>query len=341
MITKAIQTMKKYKVYGIGAALVDTEIKVEDSDLVAMGVEKGLMTLVDQGRQTELLSHLESHLVTASHASGGSAGNSIIATAQFGGPSFMSCKVANDADGDIYLADLESAGVDHCLTGEREEGTTGKCLVLITPDAERSMNTYLSISETLSIEQIDSEAIAASEYVYLEGYQVTSPTGLPAAVKTREIAEAHGVKTALSFSDPGMVEFFREGMAALIGDKLDLIFCNEAEAKGWAQTDDLAEAIEKIKLVADSFAITLGAQGALTFDGSELAQIPPHKVNAVDTNGAGDMLAGAFLYAITRGEDFSTAGRFASLAAGKVVSQFGPRLPAADYSALRAEFFGD
>ena len=118
--------MKKYKVYGIGAALVDTEIKVEDSDLAAMGVEKGLMTLVDQGRQTELLTHLEGHMVKASHASGGSGGNSMIATAQFGGPSFMSCKVANDADGDIYLADLKSAGVDHCLGEPARRGHNGK-----------------------------------------------------------------------------------------------------------------------------------------------------------------------------------------------------------------------
>ena len=232
-------------------------------------------------------------------------------------------------------------GVDHCLGSQREEGITGKCLVMITPDAERSMNTFLSISETLSVDQVDPDAIAASEYVYLEGYLVTSPTGLAAAVKTREIAESHGVKTALSFSDPGMVEFFREGMAAIIGDKLDLIFCNEAEAMGWAQTDDLDQAVEKIKQLANNFAITLGAEGALTFDGNELAKIPPHKVEAVDTNGAGDMFAGAFLYAITRGEDFPTAGRFASLAAGKVVAQFGPRLPAADYPALRREFFGD
>jgi len=333
--------MKKYMVYGIGAALVDTEIKVEDSDLAAMGVEKGLMTLVDQHRQTELLAHLEGHLIKASHASGGSGGNSMIATAQFGGPTFMSCKVANDADGDIYLADLEAAGVEHCLRGQREAGITGKCLVMITPDAERSMNTFLSISETLSVEQLDADAIAQSEYVYLEGYLVTSPTGLAAAVKTREIAEASGVKTALSFSDPGMVEFFREGMAAIIGDKLDLVFCNEAEAKGWARTEDLDEAIEKLKLVTNTFAITQGSAGAITFDGTELASIPPHKVQAVDTNGAGDMFAGAFLYAITRGEDFPTAGRFASLAAGNVVSQYGPRLAAADYPALRREFFGD
>ncbi|MFT5710640.1 MAG: sugar/nucleoside kinase (ribokinase family) [Halioglobus sp.] len=333
--------MKKYKVYGVGAALVDTEIKVEDSDLDTMGVEKGLMTLVDENRQNELLAHLQGHLVTAKHASGGSGGNSMIAIAYFGGPTFMSCKVADDTDGDIYLADLEAAGVTHGLTGVRDVGTTGKCLVMISPDAERSMNTFLSISETLSVEQVDAPAIADSEFVYLEGYLVTSPTGLQAAIKTREIAQSNGVKTALSFSDPGMVEFFREGMAAIIGDQLDLIFANEAEAKVWAQTEDLDEAVEKLKLVAKSFAITLGAEGALTYDGSELVKIPPHKVEAVDTNGAGDMFAGAFMYAITRGEDYATAGRFASLAAGNVVAKFGPRLPAADHAALRRAFFGD
>jgi sugar/nucleoside kinase (ribokinase family) len=231
--------------------------------------------------------------------------------------------------------------VDHCLTGGRGDGTTGKCLVLITPDAERSMNTFLGISETLSTEQLDAGAIAASEYLYIEGYLVTSPTGCAAAVKAREIAEAAGVKTALSFSDPGMVEFFRDGMAQIIGQRLDLIFCNEAEAMGWAGSDDLEEAIEQLKQIANSFVITLGADGALTYDGTELTEIPPHRVQAVDSNGAGDMFAGAFLYAITRGEDFPTAGRFASLTAGKIVANYGPRLPAADYRALRAEFFGD
>jgi sugar/nucleoside kinase (ribokinase family) len=333
--------MKKYVAYGIGAALVDTEIKVRDDELAQMKVDKGLMTLVDQERQSELLSHLEGHLVKANHASGGSAGNSMIATAQFGSPTFMSCKVANDADGDIYIADLEAAGVDHCLHSDRGEGITGKCLVLVSPDAERSMNTFLGISETLSTEQLDEEAIAASEYVYIEGYLVTSPTGRAAAVRTREVAEAAGVKTSLSFSDPGMVEFFREGMEEIVGDGLDLVFCNEAEALGWAGTNSLEVAVDQLKQVARTFVITRGAEGALTFDGKALAEIPPHRVQAVDSNGAGDMFAGAFLYAITRGEDFPTAGRFASLAAGRIVANYGPRLPAEDYPALRREFFGD
>lgn len=332
--------MKKYKVYGMGAALVDTEIKVEDRELNQMEVDKGMMTLVDQDRQAALLGHLEGHLVKASHASGGSAGNSMIATAQFGGPTFMTCKVADDADGDIYVADLEAAGVDHCLTGGRSNGTTGKCLVLITPDAERSMNTFLGISETLSTEQLVPAAIADSEYLYIEGYLVTSPTGRGAAIKARELAEAAGIKTSISLSDPGMVEFFRDGLAEMIGGGVDLVFCNEEEALGWGNTKKLDAAIDALKGIAQNFVITRGAQGALAYDGRDLHEIPPHQVQAVDSNGAGDMFAGAFLYAITQGEDFPTAGRFASLAAGKVVAHYGPRLPADAYPALRADFFG-
>ena len=333
--------MTQYSVYAIGAALVDTEIQVNDSDLDTMAVEKGLMTLVDQERQAELIGHLQDHLVGANHASGGSAGNSMIATALFGAPTFMSCKVADDADGDIYLADLEASGVAHSLNNRRGSGTTGKCLVLITPDAERSMNTYLGVSETLSIAEVDDQAIAASDWVYLEGYLVTSPTGHEAALHTRKVAEANNVKTAISFSDPGMVMYFRDNMEQLVGDGVDLVFCNEAEALEWGSTDNLETALEAIKKVAKSFVVTLGAKGAIAFDGSASYQIDAHTVEALNTNGAGDMFAGAFLYALSRGEGFQRAGEFAVRAAGEVVKYFGPRLQAEGYPALRHEFFGD
>lgn len=333
--------MTQYSVYAIGAALVDTEIQVNDSDLDTMAVEKGLMTLVDQERQAELIGHLQGHLVGANHASGGSAGNSMIATALFGAPTFMSCKVADDADGDIYLADLEASGVAHSLNNRRGSGTTGKCLVLITPDAERSMNTYLGVSETLSIAEVDDQAIAASDWVYLEGYLVTSPTGHEAALHTRKVAEASNVKTAISFSDPGMVMYFRDNMEQLVGDGVDLVFCNEAEALEWGSTDNLETALEAIKKVAKSFVVTLGAKGAIAFDGSASYQIDAHTVEALNTNGAGDMFAGAFLYALSRGEGFQRAGEFAVRAAGEVVKYFGPRLQAEGYPALRHEFFGD
>ena len=332
--------MKKYAAYAIGAALVDTEIQVNDTDLSAMGVEKGMMTLVDEARQAELLSHLKGHLLGASHASGGSAGNSMIATALFGAPTFMSCKVAADSDGDIYLNDLEQCGVGHSLTDKRGEGTTGKCLVLITPDAERSMNTYLGVSETLSTHEVDEAAIIDSEWVYLEGYLVTSPTGLAAALHTREVAQANGVKTSISFSDPGMVKFFRENMEKMVGDKVDLVFCNEAEALEWGQSDSLEDAMAAIKGVASSFVITRGAKGAISFDGENTFEVDATPVEAINTNGAGDMFAGAFLYALSRGESYQSATEFAVRAAGEVVKYFGPRLDAEACKALREEFFG-
>lgn len=320
--------MKKYQIYGMGAALVDTEIQVKDDELDTMGVEKGLMTLVDADRQQALLDQLEGHLVHAKMASGGSACNSVVAASYFGGRCFFSCKVARDAHGDFYLNDIKQAGVDSNfdLNDNRESGMTGKCLVLITPDAERSMNTHLSISETLSSKELAPEALIDSEYLYLEGYLVTSPTGRAAAIEAHRIAKANGVKTALSFSDPGMVEFFRDGIEEMLDGGVDLVFCNEAEALGWAKSDNMDDAIEALKAVAKQFVITRGAEGAILFDGESLTEIDAHPVKAVDTNGAGDMFAGAFLYGICNELSFEVAGRLASRAAAEVVSSYGPRL---------------
>jgi sugar/nucleoside kinase (ribokinase family) len=320
---------------------VDTEIRVEDHELAQMGVEKGLMTLVDEARQHELSEHLRGHLVTASRASGGSAANTVIAAARFGAPAFYSCKVADDDNGDFYLKDLEAAGVEHNWLSARETGITGRCLVLISPDAERSMNSFLGISETMSSAQLVPGAIEASDYLYMEGYLVTSPTGRAAAVQARETAEAADVKTALSFSDPGMVEFFRDGLQEMLGENgVDLLFCNEVEATTWSGNKDMDATVEALKKIARSFAITLGARGALVFDGEQLIEIDSHPVQAVDTNGAGDMFAGAFLYALGAGHDHNQAGRFASLAASRIVSRFGPRLSASEHDEVREEFFG-
>ena len=333
--------MKPYAAYAIGAALVDTEIQVTDAELATMNVEKGMMTLVDQARQRDILTTLSDHLIQANHASGGSAGNSMIATAMMGAPTYMSCKVAEDADGDIYLADLEASGVAHGLTERSTDGVTGKCIVLITPDAERSLNTHLGISETLSTDEVDEAAIKDSDWVYLEGYLVTSPTGHAAALKTKALAEVNGVKTAVSFSDPGMVKFFRDNMAAMVEGGVELVFCNESEALEWGQCDDLEGAITAIQQVAKRFVITLGAEGAMTWDGETLHRVAAQPVEAVNTNGAGDMFAGAFLYALSRGETDLRATEYATLAAAEVVKYFGPRLERDACLALRRQFFGD
>jgi len=265
----------------------------------------------------------------------------MIATALMGAPTYMSCKVAKDDDGDIYLADLEESGVAHGLANHRQNGVTGKCLVLITPDAERSLNTNLGISETLSVDEVNEAAIEQSDWVYLEGYLVTSPTGHAAALETKALAEKHGALTAVSFSDPGMVKFFRENMAALVEGGVEMVFCNEAEALEWGQCTEIDDAIAAIKQVARRFVITLGADGAITWDGATLHRTTAQPVKAVNTNGAGDMFAGAFLYALSRGESDLRATEFATLAAGEVVKYFGPRLDRDACLELRRQFFAD
>ncbi len=330
--------MKTYDIYGLGAALVDTEIEVSDDFLISASVEKGLMILVDEQRQHQLMEHLSEHIVASRRASGGSAANSIIANSYFGGKSFYSCKVAADENGEFYLNDLQRAGVDYNDNANHQPGITGKCLVMITPDAERSMNTFLGVSEELSVSELDETALCNSEYLYVEGYRVTSPSSRAAAVRAREIAQQNGVKMALSFSDPGMVEFFKDGLLEMLGERIDLVFCNEAEALGWGDTQDLNVAINSIKQVADRFAITLGAKGALLFDGEQLIEIAPYAVNALDSNGAGDMFAGAFLHGLTRGFSFEQAGKLAARAAAQVVTEFGPRLRPELHAQILAEF---
>lgn len=326
--------MGPYHVYGLGAALVDTEVEVTDTFLQDAKIEKGLMTLVDETRQAQLLELMKDHLVGSNRSSGGSACNSIIAASYFGAKTFYSCKVANDDNGKFFHHDTQAAGVT-TRAEDLPEGTTGKCLVMITPDAERTMNTYLGISETLDENDLDTEALKQSEYVYLEGYLVTSPTGRQAAIRARELAEQSGVKTALSLSDPGMVQFFRDGLQEMIGERVDLLFCNKDEALGWTNTDSIEAAAEALKNSARTFAITLGKDGALVFDGESLQSVAGEAAEAIDTNGAGDMFAGSFLYAITQGHSYAEAAKLANHAAALVVSQYGPRLKPEQHAELK------
>jgi sugar/nucleoside kinase (ribokinase family) len=330
---------KHYHIYGLGAALVDTEITLTDADLTRMAVAKGVMTLVDQERQDDLITYLSDHLVASRRASGGSAANTIIAASYFGCNNFYSCKVANDDNGYFYLDDLKAAGVITPAHITPPQGITGKCLVMITPDAERTMNTFLGISETLSVDELDIDAIAQSHYVYIEGYLVTSPTGRAAAIELHKQARANQTKIALSLSDPAMVQFFRDGLLAMIGDGVDLLFCNRDEALGFTETTSLTSACEKLKKYTKQFAITCGGDGALVFDGQQLIQVKAHPVKPLDTNGAGDMFAGAFLFALSQHNDFKTAGEFANLAAAAVVTQYGPRLKAEQHEELKRKFF--
>ncbi|MBK8291805.1 MAG: adenosine kinase [Flammeovirgaceae bacterium] len=315
----------KYDVYGIGNAIVDIITEVDHDFFTKNEVEKGVMTLVDEKRQLHLLQASDMKKIKMS--GGGSAGNTVVALNQFGGKSFYSCLVAKDELGEFFLKDLKRNGVDTNLTHEQcPEGHSGRCLVMTSPDAERTMNTFLGVSSFLSPEHLDAEAIKNSSFVYLEGYLVASTRGLEALKEAKRIAERHKVSTALTFSDPSMVKYFSTQMEEIVGASVDLLFCNEEEAMIFTGTKTLADARQKLKQVAKRFAITLGANGALIYDGDTFIQIEPYKVRAIDTNGAGDMFSGAFMYGITHGHSYAEAGKLASLASSRVVSQFGPRL---------------
>ena len=258
---------------------------------------------------------------------GGSAGNTVAAISQFGGKAFYSCLVAHDELGKFFLDDLAANGVDTNLTYKNcPEGHSGRCLVMTSPDAQRTMNTFLGVSSLLSPEHLDEAAIKNSSYLYLEGYLVASPKGLEAMEEAKKIAERNKVSVALTFSDPSMVKYFSQQMEEIVGASVDLLFCNDEEAMIFTGADSVAEAREKLKKVAKRFVITLGANGALIYDGDTFIQIEPYKVHAIDTNGAGDMFSGAFMYAITNGHSYAEAGKLASLASSRVVSQWGPRL---------------
>ncbi|MFM7858272.1 MAG: adenosine kinase [Flammeovirgaceae bacterium] len=317
--------MMQYDVYAIGNAIVDIVTEVEYDFFEKNEVEKGVMTLVDEKRQQHLMAAID--MKKSKLSGGGSAGNTITALSQFGGKGFYACLVAKDELGKFFIEDLQNNGIDTNLQYENlPQDHTGRCLVMTSPDAERTMNTFLGINSFFSPTHLHEEAIKKSKYLYMEGYLVASPKGLEAMKEAKKMAEQHKVSVALTFSDPSMVKYFSAQMQEVVGASVDLLFCNEEEAMIYTGTNSVNEAREQLKSLAKRFVMTLGKNGAMVFDGDTFINIEPYKVNAIDSNGAGDMFAGAFMYAITNGHSYAEAGKLASLASSKVVEQFGPRL---------------
>ncbi|MCP3673033.1 MAG: adenosine kinase [Gammaproteobacteria bacterium] len=317
--------MRNFHVYGLGNALVDVEIEIEIAELSRIAVEKGIMTLIDEFRLEELLNHVQGR--THRRACGGSAANTIIAVAQLGGSSFYSCRIGNDETGDFFLSDLHNEGVMSNLeSAAREDGVTGKCLVMITPDADRTMNTFLGITSELTEASLDINALQNSQFLYIEGYLASSPTAVATAVMAVKEARMASVPVAFSLSDPAMVQFCRGGLDQMLEGGVELLFCNEDEALAYTGAESITDACELLKKISNRFAITLGAKGALVFDGQSYHDIAPFDVQAVDTNGAGDLFAGSFLHALTHGLSEDVAGQIASFASSRLVTSFGPRL---------------
>ncbi|MCK5896452.1 MAG: adenosine kinase [Cocleimonas sp.] len=324
----------KYHVYGIGNALVDMEFSVSDSFLVENKIEKGLMTLIEEDKQQSLSENLINTFGLKKRAGGGSAANTIVAISQLGGNTFYACKVADDEGGDFYMQDLHQAGVETQLAQVKGDGVTGKCMVMVTDDAERTMNTYLGITSSFCEKDLHFEALANSEYLYIEGYLVTSDCSREAAIAARNVATENKVKTAFTFSDPAMVTYFKEGVADIIGEGVDVLFCNEEEAQTYTATDHLDDAITALGKIAKKIIITQGKEGATIITEGKRTFVKATQATAIDTNGAGDMFAGAFMYGLTQGYTDEEAGKLASQAASKIVSTFGARLEKEDLQIL-------
>tara|TARA_B100001093_G_C26780993_1_gene994604 strand:+ start:471 stop:1472 length:1002 start_codon:yes stop_codon:yes gene_type:complete len=330
--------MPKYNLYGLGNALVDTEYQVSEDLLLALGVEKGMMTLIDSEQLSVLEEKLRDHGELKKQASGGSAANSLIAAANFGSKVFYSCKVADDDLGTFYHKDLIESGVATNLDKIRESGTTGRCLVMVTDDAERTMNTFLGITGDMGAHEIDEGALKSSEILYIEGYLASSEKARAAAIYAHQFAKKSGIKVALTFSDPAMVTYFRDQVSKIVGDGVDLLFCNEQEAMTWTGETSIEKALSSLSDTAVQWVCTRGKDGASVFDGKSQFDVPGREVTPVDTNGAGDMFAGAFLFGLSNGWSFERSASFGVYASSYLITQYGPRLKINDHARLLKGF---
>ena len=331
--------MNSIDVIGIGNALVDQEFEVSEAFLQQHSLEKGMMALIEEEDQNKLIAELSKLGELKKQCGGGSAANSLVAFAQFGGNAFYCCKVADDQAGQFYRQDLEQVGIRTNLQHQQHPGTTGRCLVMVTPDAERTMRTHLGITADLSTDELDEQAIAAAEYLYIEGYLITSDIARGAIKRAKQVARDNDTKLVMTCSDPAMVKYFRDGIDEILDGGVELMFCNREEAELLTGEADPEAAATALLKHANTVAITLGKDGALIVNNERQVHVPGVPVQAVDSNGAGDMFAGAMLYGLTKGMSLADAGRLASHAAAELVTEFGARLSKARQQQLIERLF--
>tara|TARA_Y100001970_G_scaffold22055_1_gene25414 strand:+ start:24604 stop:25611 length:1008 start_codon:yes stop_codon:yes gene_type:complete len=327
---------KTYDICGIGNALVDQQYKIPFEILETLGLTHGQMTLATLDEQNTLLDFLADKQFPFISSCGGSATNSLVASSSFGSSCIQLYRVASDNTGSTYRNNLTEFGVDshHSAPHNHDDLPTGSCVVLVTPDSQRTMSTYLGISAHMTEPFISKSVIANSKIMYLEGYMVTNPDNLKTTLLASHYAKQAQTKRALSLSDPGIVTHFYDAFVQLCSPKMDLIFCNEAEALAFTKTHSLVEAETSLLTYTDAFVITRGEHGAVIYDGSQKHVVTGKSVKAIDTNGAGDIFAGAFLSALLQQDSYYDAGIFANEAAALLVQQFGPRLSKDHYQNL-------
>ena len=326
-------------IFGIGNAIVDTDVEVEDSFLRDAALTKSHMTLVDSTQMADFVARLDHRPMRK--ASGGSAANSVFAAQAFGLATAYTCRLADDENGRYFDTEMRDAGIQVSALSEPAGNNrrSGQCLVLVTPDGQRTMCTDLGVSSELQPGQIDPELLRSANTLYVEGYLASSERSVETVVSGYQLARQGKTKIALTLSDVSMVSFFRDGLTAMLGNGIDTLFCNAEEALAWAGTDRLDIALAELSDIAGEVYVTLGAEGARVVSPAGTADVPGHPLQPVDTNGAGDMFAGACLAARLQGAQAEDAVRFANYAAAQVITQFGARLPRlSDYQALRQRY---
>lgn len=323
--------MKKFQVVGIGNAMVDVLAHADEAFLDTNGIGKGIMQLIDMPRAVALYDRIG----PAREISGGSAANTIAGVAHLGGRTAYVGKVKDDQLGRIFSHDLRAQGAvyETPLAAKVSEQETGRCIILVTGDGERSMNTYLGWSEFLTPADIDLDQMAEAEWIYLEGYRFDGPASHEAFAKAIRACKGAGGRVSITLSDPFCVERHRDAFRRMIIEDVDLLFANRAELLSMYQTDDFAAALKAASAEVAIVACTEGEHGAHILSGGKHWHVPAIPTQIVDATGAGDLFAGAFLWAITNGHGLEAAGRMGCVAASEVISHIGAR-PEADLTQL-------
>ena len=323
----------KNDISAIGNALVDTVFKVEHSLISELGLEIDQMTLSSAEEHAPIIDRLIASGADTVSDCGGSATNSLVAAASFGAKCFHTCKVSDDQDGIRYLESLKEAGVGH--KGNMAPSSTiptGKCLILVTPDAKRTMTTALNVSSLMDDNDLDLSQIANSKIFYIEGYMVTSEENYKVTLQAlNHLQNFPDVKIAFSLSDPGIVMGFKDKFHEMESFGLDYIFGNDDETMAFVDAENIDEAFTKLQEKPYTSIITTGEKGSSVITSDEIIHTPKVNIEPVDTNGAGDMFAGSFLYALLQNHDLRSCAEFANYGASKVVETFGPRLTREGY----------
>jgi len=326
-------------VLGIGNAIVDVLVQVDDAFLDSQGLAKGGMTLVDEERAEAAYALV----ADAVECSGGSAANTMVGLASMGGTSAYIGKVLDDGLGQLFARDLRDSGCAFDTAAATSGPSTGRCLVLVTQDAQRTMLTYLGASATLGPDDIDSEVVRQARVTYLEGYLWDPPLAKQAFRKAAEIAHAAGRKVALSLSDSFCVDRHRGDFRELVSGHVDLLFANETEILSLYETTDLKDAVAGVSGDCDWAALTLGEKGSLVVSPGATTQVDAQSAaRVVDTTGAGDLYASGFLFGWVRGMNPESCARLGGIAAAEVISHFGarPQIRLADAAAAELKGAG-